>query len=191
MPGEDLASFGAGFDRLVSLRPHEIQVGILKRLRGAPIARHTEPWGLCFNPSPPYNVLATADIPFAQMQRIARFARYWDRIANSGRHPRALALVLGETPFDAFMALADWLYQRLDATHRISAERLPELLREFLLTRQDPQRLSASVIDEAVTRDYIDSGARGRPAFLTRGLAGSALPGALAATPPRQHRHLA
>ena len=41
LPGEDLASFGRGFDRLHALRPHEIQVGILKRLRGAPIARHT------------------------------------------------------------------------------------------------------------------------------------------------------
>ncbi len=42
LPGEDLASFAAGFDRLVALRPHEIQLGVLKRLRGAPIARHSE-----------------------------------------------------------------------------------------------------------------------------------------------------
>ena len=41
LPGEDLVSFGRGFDRLYALRPHEIQVGILKRLRGTPIARHT------------------------------------------------------------------------------------------------------------------------------------------------------
>src|SRR5213079_1517965 len=36
LPGEDLESFGRGFDRLVALRPQEIQVGILKRLRVAP-----------------------------------------------------------------------------------------------------------------------------------------------------------
>jgi len=42
LPGEDLAGFAAGFDRLAALNPHEIQVGILKRLRGAPIARHDE-----------------------------------------------------------------------------------------------------------------------------------------------------
>jgi CO/xanthine dehydrogenase Mo-binding subunit len=40
-------------DCLVALRPHEIQVGILKRLRGAPIARHTEAFGLRFSPTPP------------------------------------------------------------------------------------------------------------------------------------------
>ena len=53
LPGEDVATFAAGFDRLVRMGPHEIQFGILKRLRGAPIARHTLPHGLRFNPEPP------------------------------------------------------------------------------------------------------------------------------------------
>jgi radical SAM superfamily enzyme YgiQ (UPF0313 family) len=38
LPGEDLASFARGFDRLVALGPQEIQVGILKRLRGTPLS---------------------------------------------------------------------------------------------------------------------------------------------------------
>lgn len=33
LPSEGLAMFGRGFDRLFAMRPHEIQVGILKRLR--------------------------------------------------------------------------------------------------------------------------------------------------------------
>jgi hypothetical protein len=191
LPGEDLASFSAGFDRLVGLQPHEIQVGILKRLRGAPIARHTEDWGLRFNPSPPYNVLATADIPFSQMQRIARFARYWDRIANAGRHRRALAYILADSPFASFMALTDWLYHRLDATHRISAERLSELLLEWLVEHQRPTGVSAQALEEAVALDYTDSGARGKPAFLARGLGSGGPQARKLATPPRQHRHLA
>ncbi|MDD2926808.1 radical SAM protein, partial [Rhodoferax sp.] len=42
LPGETLQSFADGFDRLLAIGPHEIQLGILKRLRGAPISRHTE-----------------------------------------------------------------------------------------------------------------------------------------------------
>lgn len=42
LPGDDMAGFAASFDRLYGLGPQEIQVGILKRLRGAPINRHTE-----------------------------------------------------------------------------------------------------------------------------------------------------
>lgn len=51
-------------------------MGILKRLRGAPIARHTEEFDLRFSPDPPYQILTNSVIDFATMQRISRFARY-------------------------------------------------------------------------------------------------------------------
>ncbi|HEY1628717.1 MAG TPA: radical SAM protein, partial [Tepidisphaeraceae bacterium] len=46
LPGEDVESFGRGFDRLVKLSPQEIQVGMLKRLRGTPIVRHDLEFGM-------------------------------------------------------------------------------------------------------------------------------------------------
>jgi len=87
LPGEDLTSFGEGFDRLYALNPHEIQVGILKRLRGTPIARHIESYSLRFNPDAPYNVLSTDRVSFTDMQRVARFARYWELVGSGGRNP--------------------------------------------------------------------------------------------------------
>ena len=65
LPGEDVDSFAAGFDRLVSLRPQEIQVGMLKRLRGTPIVRHDAEWGMVYSPHAPYEVLQTKQIDFA------------------------------------------------------------------------------------------------------------------------------
>ena len=59
LPGEDVASFGQGFDRLVAMRPQEIQVGMLKRLRGTPIVRHDAEWGMVYSPHAPYEVLQT------------------------------------------------------------------------------------------------------------------------------------
>ena len=50
LPGETIESFAAGFDRLVALRPQEIQVGMLKRLRGTPIVRHDAEWGMVYSP---------------------------------------------------------------------------------------------------------------------------------------------
>ena len=132
LPGEDLASFGAGFDRLHALGPHEIQVGILKRLRGAPISRHSDSYGLRFAPQPPYSVLATAHMDFPTLQRLTRFARYWDLIANSGRFAHTLPLLLGDAPFARFLQLSDWLYARTQQTHRIALSRLFELLHAAL-----------------------------------------------------------
>jgi len=51
----------------------------------------------------PYEVIATAAIDAETMQRIGHFARYWDRVANSGV-PSGTALLLGDAPFDRFMA---------------------------------------------------------------------------------------
>lgn len=132
LPGEDMASFARGFDQLVRLQPHEIQFGILKRLRGTPIIRHTQPFGLVFDPSPPYTILATDRIAFADMQRLVRFARYWDLVANSGRFAHTLPLLLGETPFANFMAFSDWLYGKTDATFRIALDRLAGLVGQWL-----------------------------------------------------------
>ena len=75
LPGEDLPSFGRGFDRLVAMRPQEIQVGMLKRLRGTPIIRHDLTWGMLYSPHPPYEILQTKLVDFADMQRMRRFSR--------------------------------------------------------------------------------------------------------------------
>ena len=95
LPGETMASFAEGFDRLVALKPHEIQLGILKRLRGTPISRHTVGHGMVYDPLPPYTVQQTSAVTALEMQRFARLARYWDLVANSGRFKTSLPLLLG------------------------------------------------------------------------------------------------
>ena len=150
LPGEDMASFARGFDRLVQLAPHEIQFGILKRLRGTPIIRHTQDFGLVFDPHPPYTILATDRIDFSEMQRLVRFARYWDLVANSGRFAHTLPLILGATPFRSFMALSDWLYGKTDATHRIALDRLAGLVGQWLCL----QGVERAQVDKVIATDY-------------------------------------
>lgn len=135
LPGEDVASFGRGFDRLVKMGPQEIQVGILKRLRGTPIVRHDAEYGMKYAPTPPYEILENRDIPFAEMQRMRRFARYWDLVANSGNFSATLALLWqqGDSPFQCFMAFADGLYARLRRTHQIALPVLAHALFDHLV----------------------------------------------------------
>src|SRR5208282_4365213 len=93
LPGETLESFAAGFDRLIVLGPQEIQVGILKRLRGTPIIRHDADWQMIYHPHPPYEILGNKLIDFATMQRLRRFARYWDLVGNSGNFVESTPLI--------------------------------------------------------------------------------------------------
>jgi radical SAM superfamily enzyme YgiQ (UPF0313 family) len=169
LPGEDMASFAAGLNRLVRLDPHEIQVGILKRLRGAPIARHVDEFELRFNPYPPYNILSNNLIGFDDMQRLSRFARYWDMIINSGRFKHSKVLIFGDDPFQCFMLLSDWLYAVTGQTHRIALRRLFELLYEALTEQLDKDVAETTRL---LSADYERSGLKGRPLFL-HGLKGS------------------
>lgn len=171
LPEEDLESLGRGFDRLHAMRPHEIQLGILKRLRGAPVARHSEAHAMIYNPDAPYNVLATACIDFPAMQRIARFARYWEILGNSGRFPRSLPLLLGDghadSAFRRFMDFSDWLFESTGKTHEFALERLFELLYRYLTERL---AMTREAVADALVSDYGASGARGRPAFMQMGI---------------------
>lgn len=128
LPGESLESFAAGFDRLAALEPHEIQVGILKRLRGTPISRHDAEWSMVYSPHPPYEILQNKLIDFGTMQRLRRFARYWDLVANSGRFRGIERL----RRFEPFWNFSDWLYRRVGRTHDLAPERLGRLLQEYL-----------------------------------------------------------
>lgn len=131
LPAEDLQSFAHGFDLLVSLKPQEIQLGILKRLRGAPLIRHSETCLMIYNPNPPYNILSTRDMNRQTLFRLNRFARYWDMIANSGRFTHTLPILLGDGPFANFMALSDWLFETTKQTHKIALSRLFKLLYQY------------------------------------------------------------
>jgi len=138
LPGESLDSFATGFDRLVAMEPHEIQVGILKRLRGAPIARHTAQWRMIYDPQPPYEILQNRDLDFAVIQRLRRFARYWDLIANSGRFVETAPLIWkNSSPFREFLAFSDWLSTETGSTHGIALPRLARLLEKYLREKKE------------------------------------------------------
>lgn len=165
LPGEGIESFGRGFDRLIALRPQEIQVGILKRLRGTPIVRHDAEYGMVYAGRPPYEILKTRDISFPDMQRMRRFARYWDLLGNSGNFTGTLPLLWsGErSPFAGMLALSDWLWATLRRTHEIALLTLAESLHTFLVTNAGIARDAAS---EAIIRDWQRIGRKGVPAFL-------------------------
>ena len=114
LPGEDMGSFAKGFDALWAAlasgyekKSVEIQLGILKLLHGAPIARHKDRFGMKFNPLPPYEIIETSAISASGLDRIKNFARFWELVVNRG------LLDTGPSPvFDRFMALSDSLLAR-------------------------------------------------------------------------------
>jgi hypothetical protein len=169
LPGETWESFAQGFDQLYALRPHEIQLGVLKRLRGTPLARQfpadaATAQTLRFDPEPPYTVHSNACLAEEDLPRFMRLARYWDLVANSGRFPRTLALLLeGTSAFHAFALFSHWLWTRTGLTSGITPEDLVDHLHAYWIEHACGD---GALIHSALLADYVASGARASPAVL-------------------------
>lgn len=133
LPGEDMQSFAKSFDLLISLGVQEIQMGILKRLRGTPIIRHTDEFELKFSQNAPYTILQNKDLSFTELQDLNRFARYWNLVGNSGRFKHTLSVLLKDNPFNEFMAFSRWIYKTTEQTHKIALPRLFKLIHQYLV----------------------------------------------------------
>ena len=165
LPGETPDSFADGFDRLVALGPHEIQLGILKKLPGAPIARHDDAFAMRYAPAPPYEILSTRDWPAEHLARTARFAHYWDAIVSSNRFLAAAPLIWAEekSVFASFMAFADWMGTRFPCEHGVPLSALVEAVFEFLTALRGVPPATAA---DTLLRGYRHAGARDIPPAL-------------------------
>jgi radical SAM superfamily enzyme YgiQ (UPF0313 family) len=189
LPGESIESFAEGFDRLFALQPQEVQVGMLKRLRGTPIIRHDSAWDMIYSAESPYEILSTKLIDFPMMCRLRRFARYWDLLANSGRFFHSLPVLLNSgSPFAGFMSLTDWLWEVTRQTHGIALHRLFELLMRYVQHHrvEEAERFARELLN-----DYRRDGRTDTPTFLAGcdGPASRPVKGPRRAGNERQMRH--
>ncbi len=162
LPGETFGSIAAGFDRLHACGPDEIQLGILKKLRGAPIAKHDVKWQMVYNTSPPYDVLQTAALSFIELQQLRRFARFWDIIVNNGRFPETSKLIWQnqQSVFAAFMEWSNWIYEQTHTTFGFTPTRLAQLLEQFLT---ETRKQAGKTVRHAIDNDLAarSAGAKG------------------------------
>ena len=167
LPGEDWESFAKGFNELYQCRPQEIQVGILKRLKGTPIIRHTQEYQLNFNQDAPFNILSSSTLSYLQIRELERFARFWEIIGNSGRFNLSLPLMIANDPFHHFYQISRWIFKTTGLTHKFSLKRLFDLL---YLANQTLRLAHQGKLYDALEKDYKDTGLKGLPDFMKTNL---------------------
>ena len=89
---------------------------------------------MVYSDHPPYEILRTKLVDFGTMQRVRRFARFWDLVGNSGNFPRTLVALWDNdaSPFQEFLKFSDWIHATLGRTHAIPLHTLAEILRRYL-----------------------------------------------------------
>lgn len=129
LPYSTFASFAEDFDKLFACRPAELQIGILKRLRGAPIDRHTAEHKMIYSQYPPYEIMQTATMSYQELQEIKRLARYFDIFYNAGNFRD---LTQNMTTFKDWLEFSNFIWKNYRQTHKISQKRQQQILEEYL-----------------------------------------------------------
>jgi radical SAM superfamily enzyme YgiQ (UPF0313 family) len=164
LPGESLASFGAGLNQLCTMTDSEIQIGILKKLSGTALHRHDERHAMRYAATAPYELLQNDQLSFAEMQRMKRFARFWDLYYNNGNFRASIALLWADgLVFEHFYAFSNWVYSQTRSTWKISLERLAQLLFTYLT---DEHGQSQDAVAAILVSDLMRLPGRKLPGFL-------------------------
>jgi radical SAM superfamily enzyme YgiQ (UPF0313 family) len=202
LPGETLDSFAQGFDAVSALGPDEIQVGILKRLKGTPIIRHDQVWEMLYQEHSPFQILSTKTMSFFTLQDLNRFAHFWDLIANSGNFKNSMILLKNlaaqsekQSLFWTFFEMSKFLALRHPQGHGVA---LLNLLESVWIYLTQHLRWDLDLVRSTLIQDYAGTVKRDIPHFL-REAGMKSTPCApdkqslrkVNATPQRQARHLA
>ena len=165
LPGESIESFGDNLDKLMSISSCEVQVGILKKLSGTAISRHDEIHGMVYSDLPPYDILKNNLINFEQMQKMKRFARFWDLVYNRGNFNQSVRQLwqVGKV-FEGFYEFSEWIYSQTLSTWQISLERLAELIFKYLTEVKSRDKVEIANI---LAKDILKMRGRTLPPFIS------------------------
>jgi len=164
LPGETLESFAKNLNRLKMMTNSEIQIGILKKLSGTTLSRHDEKFGFIYSDKPPYDILQNDNLSFETIQKMKRFARFWDLTYNSGNFQKTLEFIFEkEDVFKSFYEFSEWIYKKSESTWQISLNRLSEYIFIYLTEYKD---FNKTKIADTILSDLTKVNGRKIPKFL-------------------------
>ena len=113
LPGEDLASFSASFDDVYRLHPDQLQLGFLKVLKGSFMETRKKDYRLVCKSSPPYEVLSTKWLSYADILILKGVEEMVEVYYNSGQFTLSIECLEKnvKSPFDLYRNLAEF-YER-------------------------------------------------------------------------------
>jgi len=102
LPFEDIKSFANSFNNVFFLRPHMLQLGFLKLLRGSKLRLDAEKYGIIFNQHPPYEVLSTEHLSYDDILLLKEIEELVEIYNNSGRFTQSINYLIENHYNDPF-----------------------------------------------------------------------------------------
>ena len=166
LPFEDMDSFSKSFDAAYG-NCHVLQLGFLKLLHGTALRQDAARYGMLAQGAPPYTVLQTDCLSFAEMERLRGISDLIERLRDSGRFCRTLALLVPRffTPFAFYDRFCAYLEAKADRElHKISQRDLFLFVSDF--AKSHAPQSAHDAIGEALRADFSAAEVRRPPAGL-------------------------
>lgn len=114
LPEESFAQFARSFDNVFALRPHMLQLGFLKLLKGSLLRANASSFEAVYADYPPYEILSTASITAADLLSLKQCEAAVDRFYHAGHTRVSLDYLLRSesSPFSFFMRLGLYIEHR-------------------------------------------------------------------------------
>ena len=166
LPGESFTQFAKAFDDVYQLRPHQLQLGFLKVLPGSPMASQALALNFQWSGEPPYEILASDRMSFADLAQLKDVEGVLDWYHNSGRFAITLPWLIAHTPspFAFFLSLAKASRMAGWFDRQASQPARAAFLLEFGKTIISPPE--HTYLLSRLKLDYLLQGSKDQPAFL-------------------------
>jgi len=108
LPNEDYRSFHRSFNDVFSLKPHRLQLGFLKLLKGSGLRLQADQYGYVYRTYPPYEVLKSHDISYEELLMLKGIEDLLEKYYNTHRFEYTLRYLISLWGDDAFAFFEDF-----------------------------------------------------------------------------------
>lgn len=168
LPYENLDSFKNSFNAVYSMHSHELQLGFLKVLKGAPINSMVEKQKIKYSGHAPYEVLSTEFLSYEDICELKLVEELLELYHNSCQFTYAeeYLLKLEPSPYDMYLGLANHYIQNGQLITQCKRATRYEILLDYAVQKFSLDDYEISHLRNLLTIDYYSrEKAKARPAF--------------------------
>ncbi len=135
LPEETPESFAEGIRLCLAAKPHRLQIGFLKFLKGTPIREQIGKGGCLYTDYPPYEILQSPSMSYEDLVKLKGIEETVNKYYNSGMFRRAVAFAsekLFPNGYDFFEAFAEYCRGK---NTKLSLKQSYTVLLDFLTLR--------------------------------------------------------
>lgn len=149
LPYEGIKEYEKSFNDVYELQPQMLQLGFLKVLPGTQMSRETDSHKLIYMDEPPYEILATAYMPYKEMQLLKRLENVFEQVYNSGCFINTLRHLTAKktNSFTFYRQLTEWWAAKGHYPQVHNSRSVAKILYDYINEHTEDETLKSTLIE--------------------------------------------